>query len=208
MIHVDAQPEPEDFDQLVRQPGQAFLALNQHPNSRTWATHSYWTRVLGQLHDSYRGICAYSCHWIPYDTGGATVEHFLPKNLHPQRAYEWTNYRLVCLTLNNLKGVREDILDPFIVQPGWFVIDFPSLIVRPGPDVDDVLANRIWTTITCLGLNRRDTCWKSRRRYVEAYCLDNISFEHLLSEAPFIALELERQDLVTGIREIMVFDQP
>lgn len=203
MIHVEPQPEPEDFDQLVRRPGTAFLLKNPKPTSKKWRSNSYWRKMLGQLHDGYDGICAYSCHWIPYDTGADTVEHFLPKARFPEQAYEWTNYRLVCQTLNSLKGIREDLLDPFIVQPGWFVIDFPSLIVKPAANLDEVLAQRISTTITCLGINRRDTCWKSRRRYVEVYCLGRITFEHLQHEAPFIASELARQDLVTGIKEIM-----
>jgi len=39
--------------------------------------------------------------------------------------------------------------------------------------------------------------------YIRAYCLRQITFEYLLSDAPFIASELMRQNLVESIREIM-----
>ena len=88
MIHVEPQPEPKKFDVLVRRPGHKYLTSKPTLNSKEWERHSYWRKILPELHSSYRGICAYSCHWIPYDTGADTVEHFLPKDRHPQQAYE------------------------------------------------------------------------------------------------------------------------
>ena len=35
-----------------------------------------------------------------------------------------SNYRLVCGTLNSRKGTFE-VLDPFMIEDGWFEIDFP-----------------------------------------------------------------------------------
>src|SRR5262249_18958609 len=93
MMHVDPQPEPDTFDASVRHPGRMYLTSNPTPSSKEWSQHSYWRKILPDLHSSYRGICAYSCHWIPYDTGADTVEHFLPKDKCPQQAYEWSNYR-------------------------------------------------------------------------------------------------------------------
>src|SRR2546427_329692 len=125
MKHIDRQPEPVNFNARVRIPGRRYLNHTPAPTSKEFAAHSFWRRILSELHDAYSGICAYSCHWIPYDTGADTVEHFLAKNTHPTQAYEWTNYRLVCATLNGRKGIHADVLDPFHVQNGWFVIDFP-----------------------------------------------------------------------------------
>ena len=159
------------------------------------------------MHNSYKGICAYSCHWIPYDTGADTVEHFFPKDTYPQRAYEWSNYRLVCSTLNGRKGIREDILDPFQIQNGWFVIDFPSLLVKPSKEIDEAMNLNVKVTINSLGLNDEDTCLKSRERYIKDYCQERITFEYLCDDAPFIALELERQGIVNSIKEIMGYGQ-
>ena len=110
MIHIDQREEPADFDNLVRRKGQRFLLLNPHPTSKQWRNRRYWRDIASELHDTYDGICAYSCHWIPYDTGTDTVEHFRPKALFPEDAYEWRNYRLVCATLNGRKGLHEDVL--------------------------------------------------------------------------------------------------
>ena len=67
----------------------------------------------------------------------------------------------------------------------------------------NVEAQSVRNTIARLGLNDEDTCLKSRERYIKHYCLDMIDFRHLLSEAPFIAKELQRQNLVESIKEIM-----
>lgn len=207
MIHIDPQPEPETFDTLVRQPGQRFLARTPNPTRKQWDSHSYWRKTLALLHDLYGGICAYSCHWIPYDTGADTVEHFLPKSTYPQQAYEWGNYRLVCATLNSRKRIFEDILDPFDIQNAWFVIDFPSLQIKPALGLDSVLTGSIQDTIDRLRLNDEGTCLKSREAYIKDYCLGCITFTYLRRKSPFIALELERQNLVTEIKDMMSYDE-
>jgi hypothetical protein len=204
MIHVDLKDEPEKFEARVRKCGRRFLARCPNPTSRQWRDHAYWTEVGKELHSVYGGICAYSCHWIAYDTGWRTVEHYLPKDINPDLAYEWNNYRLVCGVLNGRKGTRQ-VLDPFLVQNGWFIIDFPSLLVLPSRELGNELYEQVVRTCEILGLNDEDTCMKSRAKYVEDYCKYKITFDHLACEAPFIAQELERQGLVETIREIMIY---
>jgi len=202
MIHVDPRPEPAAFDVRVRQRGQRFLEGHPRPTAKQWRNHSYWREIGSQLHDAYSGICAYSCHWVPYDTGADTVEHFRPKDTYPTDAYEWGNYRLVCATLNGRKGVHEDVLDPFLVEEGWFVIDFPSMLVSPNPHLDSTIRQRIQATIDRLGLNDEGTCLKSRVKWLSDYCGPNgIPFEYLRRHAPFIAAELERQGLAATVCE-------
>ncbi|HEX8070836.1 MAG TPA: hypothetical protein VF546_12845 [Pyrinomonadaceae bacterium] len=206
MMHIDPRPEPDIFNARVRVPGLKYLAANPRPTTGEFNNHSYWRRILQNLHDAYRGICAYSCHWIPYDTGADTVEHFLPKDIHPNQAYEWDNYRLVCATLNGRKGTFGDVLDPFHIEDGWFVLDFPSLQVKPADGLDDTLTAQVWATITRLKLNHDGTCLKARERYVKNYCKGCITMEFLWEEAPFIAYELERQGLVATINDIMGYN--
>jgi hypothetical protein len=203
MIHVDPQPEPPVFAIRVRRPGRRFLRNYPHPTSKQFASHSYWRGILDLLHEAYNGICAYSCHWIPYDTGCDTVEHFLPKTRHPRQAYEWSNYRLVCGTLNGRKGERRDVLDPFLINNGDFILKFPSLMVDPSPNLSKRMQARVSRTITRLGLNDEGTCLKSRVKWVSDYCDDHITFEHLRIHAPFIALELERQNLTAHVKAMM-----
>ena len=113
MILVREQSEPSNFAEKVRRRGQDFLAKNPRPSAKQLADQPYWRDAAKQLYDAYDGICAYTCHWIAFDTGSRTVEHFVPKVVAPDLAYEWSNFRLVCGRLNSRKGRHQDVLDPF-----------------------------------------------------------------------------------------------
>jgi hypothetical protein len=99
VIPIKPQPEPDDFDQKVRQPGLAFLSKVPNPKTKEW--RDYWVKSLPDLYKSYNKICAYSAQWISRPEGNPTVDHFLPKSAKPELAYEWHNFRLACLTLNH-----------------------------------------------------------------------------------------------------------
>jgi len=202
MMHVDPKPEPVDFDSGVRAPGNQFLAATPNPTTEQWASRDYWTRVGGEMHKCYSGICMYSCHWIPYDTGSRTIEHFKPKNAYPSEAYEWSNYRLVCGTLNGRKSKHEDVLDPFVVKNGMFVIAFTSMLVKPSRSNSITSSDRaaVQATIDRLGLNDEGTCLKARCNFVNLYCQGHVDFEYLEKDAPFIAHELKRQGLKSKIK--------
>lgn len=212
MIHVNEQPEPDRFDADVRQPGHAFLATTRTPTKEQWKSHSYWRRVKEELYTAYDHICSYSCHWIPADTGFRTCEHFVAKEPHPELAYEWSNYRLVCGTLNGRKGNRENVLDPFRVQDGWFVIRFPSLIVCPDHNLPSELVQRVLATIQALQLNDEGTCLKARSDWLREYCSlwrrtsADVAMRFLQKRAPFLSRELQRHQLVDRIAEIMGSD--
>jgi hypothetical protein len=204
MIHIDQMEEPGKFNTRVRQRGRRFLNTTPHPTSSQWRSHRYWTEVGSALHEAYRGICAYSCHWIPFDTGADTVEHFRPKDIYPQSAYEWNNYRLVCATLNGRKGVHEDVLDPFVIPSGWFVIDFPSMLVKPNSALEVSDSQSVQASIRRLGLNDEGTCLKSRVKWLRDYCSNDIPLTYLRRHAPFIVAELERQNLLATIRDVFI----
>lgn len=200
MIHVEPQPEPSKFEELVRQPGRKFLSLCPKPKGKQWKT--FWTKILPDLHAAYGGICSYSCHFIQHDTGWRTVEHFRSKDDYPSEAYEWINYRLVCGVLNGRKGKRI-VLDPFEIEDGWFVMEFPSLLVKPARDLDEARKKDVSSSCEILGLNDEGSCMNSRQKYVEDYCKGRINFDHLRRNAPFIAAELQRQNLIEEIKNIM-----
>lgn len=200
------KPEPANFEELVRTPGNAFLAVNPEPTQKQWNTHSFWRNVLTEFRRLYGGICAYSCHWIAPDTGAKTVEHFIPKHEVPAKAYEWDNYRLVCSLLNSRKQISTDTLDPFEVEDGWFVIDFPSLLVKPATGLDEALRVKVRQTITRLKLNDEASCLENRAKYVMDYCVGGVPFSHLQKEAPFLAKELQRRHLVHEIKNMMVYE--
>jgi hypothetical protein len=203
MMHVNRAPAPEHFARLVGNPGGAFLRSTPKPTEAQWRNHAYWSRVQCDLYDAYDGICNFSCHWIPRVTGSITVEHYKPKSKYPNKAYVWSNFRLMCGPLNGRKGDYEDVLDPFRVTDGTFIIEFPSLLVKPAPNLTRYMAGRVMATIARLQLNDEGTCIKARERYVKQYCQGLIDFAHVAREAPFIAYELTRQGLEDAIKGIM-----
>lgn len=194
MIPVQKQPTPADFVERVGRPGRTFLAKCSQPRTNDWKHHAYWTKIEGELYRAYSGICAYSCLWIPHVTGARTVEHFKPKSRYPHEAYNWDNYRLVCSRLNGRKRNCEDVLDPFTLQDGWFVIDFPSLMLFPSKHLSQEETLQVKKTIKRLKLND-DECIDGRKVWVRDYVMGEITFTHLEKHAPFIALELTRQGL-------------
>jgi hypothetical protein len=207
MMHIDLKPEPADFQQKVGNPGRAFLQSTPQP--KNWKHKEYWTEVLNDLYECYNGVCAYSAHWIPPDCGATTVDHFRPKKLAPELAYEWSNYRLCSLAMNRNKGTSEGIIDPCEVQAGWFKMDFPSLLVLAGDSLTDSDAQRVDRTINCLKLNAEPSI-KARYGFLCDYMANHRDFYSLSHNAPFLASELERQGIADNdaIKKIMSYDDP
>ena len=114
-----------------------------------------------------------------------------PRSRAWNNVYEWNNYRLASTRLNSRKADFEDVLDPFEVQNGWFVLDLVGFQVLPAHNLDEATRSQIQDTIDRLGLNdfRSD-----RERDAENYWAGEVSFNVLLEESPFVAMELQRQN--------------
>lgn len=192
VIPVEPKPEPPDFDQKVRIPGMQYLRDN--PNPTSWDNKEYWRECLLELYSTYNRICAYSAHWIPRDTGLATVDHFIPKSVNASMAYEWDNYRLSSHRMNSRKREYQDVLDPFEIKEQTFVIDFLTLEIKP---IDSMNANMIYkadNTIKRLKLN--DTlCVESRIDWLEPFTKEKYGFDFLEEKAPLLAYEIKRQKI-------------
>ena len=206
MIPVACQPEPDDFDELVRTPGKKFLKKlsNSKPKSRQWEKQNHWKHSLPHLYKAYNGMCAYIARWIPRGDN-PNVDHFIPKSVRSDLAYEWSNYRLACPLINTLKKDFQDILDPFTIDNDWFFLDFPSLLMRPNPGLPNQVQQQIWTTIRRLKLNESPFV-EDRSDWLEPYCRGIENFSALKRYASFIAYELERQGLVESIKTIMAYE--
>ena len=193
MIRVEPAPEPDSFAAAVRQPGARLLAQRaeeQRLGQPVTMLEPYWTRCLGDLMTVYRRICAYSCFHIHPVTGARSVDHFAAKSTDPALAYEWTNYRLVCARLNSRKGVFADVLDPFEIETGWFVLDFISFWVWPNRHLRIDHA-AVQATIDRLGLNKPPLP-STRAEDFERYEQGG-SWAYLAEFSPFVAAEIERQ---------------
>lgn len=194
MIKVRLAVEPKNFVELVQKPGKKFIATNPEPTQKQWKQNNYWVRIAKDIHRTYSGVCAYYCQYIPKVTGSKTIEHFKPKSKHPNQAYIWSNYRLVCGMMNGRKGNNEDVLDPFDIEDDWFIINFNTYMVEPSELVDTQTKSRIDKTIRRLNLND-DECVEGRMEALERFA-DRGDIKYLDFWVPFIAKELRRQELV------------
>ena len=199
MIPVPRQPEPNDFDRLVRKPGMEFLRTTPIPSNKDWKHNRYWKDASAELYTAYKGICSYSGEWI---SRPGSVDHFIPKRRNPKLAYEWDNYRLSSPKLNNYKGDKEGIADPFVIRSGWFTLDFPSCLIKPGIGLSSAEKRLVQYTIDVLKLNDDDDLVQNRCNILVYYALDDVSFKYLRDHYPFIAAELERQGIVITVKEM------
>ena len=117
----------------------------------------------------------------------------------------------------HIKGwVSEKHLLPHDILP-----DAIAVIVFFIPFIDDIVAsnlpgrnasyewgetyiktNQVIATINRLKLNKESDT-ESRLRWIRDFCDEHIDFNFLKRNAPFIAYELQRQDLVDKIKSIM-----
>ncbi|MDQ0122056.1 hypothetical protein J2W17_001001 [Pseudomonas lini] len=161
IFKVERADEPQNFDVNVRQPGlraiaelvgEADLPKRAGRPRKVVAQArdaipadkfpAIWTEALPELMEAYNRLCAYVCIYIEPVTGGASVDHMLPKSLAWQDVYEWHNYRLACTLMNARKNNYENVLDPFEVEDGWFRLKLTGYQVIPGIDLDPAIHAR------------------------------------------------------------------
>ncbi|CAK8722535.1 MAG: TIGR02646 family protein [Candidatus Electronema aureum] len=199
MIPVLEQSEPADFDAKVRQKGLAFLrkkgiALDQPlPDKADIAP--YWRDCLDDLHSLYHGCCAYLAIFIERVTGDASVDHFIAKSKQADLAYEWSNYRLACLTMNSRKRNYDDVLDPFSVQSGWFHLELVSGRIYPNSNLPSNTKKQIEETIERLHLDDAGNREIRSRHYYE-YAAKGYPTDYLKTRSPFVYTEALRQGLL------------
>lgn len=199
MIHVDPQPEYPEFDLEVRTPGLRFLEMTPCPSSRDFNRHNYWNKARKHLHRSYSGLCAYTSLYLE---DSDSVDHFLPKTKYPHLAYEWDNYRLARQKVNFNKGSSEQVLDPFTIQNGWFVMDCPSCLITPGPGLDSDTKTQVENTIGVLKLNADDGLVQERCDWLVSLAKDEITLDFLRRRYPFLASEITRQGIEQDLKTV------
>lgn len=199
MIPVAPQAEPESFDERVRQPGLRWLVANEVPLEARLEPgtkiHPYWREVMDDLHERYQGICAYLCVFVERCTGGVSTDHFVPKSRRAGLAYEWSNYRLACSTMNSRKRDFEDVLDPFTLTLDTFRLELVTGRIHPNPHLESDDAENARSTIDRLGLDD-PICRQMRARRFLHYIERQISQEHLRRTSPLVWLEAHRQGLL------------
>src|SRR5438876_6070605 len=85
-----------------------------------------------------------------------------------------------------------------------FFLDFPSLLVIANPVLTEKEKKSVEETRDRLKLND-DRYVNVRSRWMELYCNEDLTFSGLKRNAPFIAYELERQNLIDEIKNRMIY---
>lgn len=116
----------------------------------------------------------------------------MPKVINSSLAYEWTNFRLCRVRLNNLKDNFQDVMDPFTL-PDCFAIQFSTFLIVPVPGIGQSIADQVTATINRLRLNVDNDYVQERIGAVREYCLDRVDLVSLSQKYPFIANQIVRQ---------------
>ena len=195
-------PEPADFDAKVRQRGLDYLrsqdiALNG-PVLLNVKLPDYWRASLDELYSSYDGICAYLAIHFERITGAGSVDHFAAKSKFAGQAYEWTNYRLACSRMNSRKNHYNDVLDPFLVQDGWFRLELISGRIYANSDLDPETLQAVTDTINRLKLDDAG-CREVRSRHYFDYLQGDFTADFLRRRSPFVWYEASRQGLLKNV---------
>lgn len=199
MMPVAAQPEPASFDAEVRQKGLAHLNMKGFPLGQPLPTKAeiepYWRACLTDLHQAYGGICAYLGVFFERVMGGGSVDHFIAKSTSAGLAYEWSNYRLACSTMNSRKREYSDVLDPFFLAPDLFRLQLSTGHIHPNPGLDAVPMRLVEETIERLGLDDSQ-CRELRGRWYQDYLEHQLPANYLKEKSPFVWSEANRQGLL------------
>lgn len=193
MIRVTLQAEPALFDVKVRKRGQTFLDTHPRPTKRDWEKHRYWKEASEDLYSAYGGICAYTGVWFSKTQTSVSVDHFMPKSVYPHLAYEWRNFRLTTQKVNEAKAAEMGLVDPFLVASGWFVLDLPSCLIKPGVSLEPSQRASIEFTIQQLKLNDDDEYVQYRCDIIMSYAVGEITQAYMWKKFPYIAHEISRQ---------------
>jgi uncharacterized protein (TIGR02646 family) len=198
VITVTMQNAPSRYAAIVQARGARFLAQTPHPSPKEWKRHAYWRSIHDDLYNLYGGICMYCASWSARTPIGSkvdhtSVDHFVPKSVAPQRAYEWTNFRLCRSRLNHRKANFQDVLDPFLVRTEWFTLQFTTFLIVPTPGLASTITTQVQATISRLQLNMDTDYVNERVAVVREYSLNKVTFPTLRSKYPFIADQMERQ---------------
>lgn len=181
-------PEPKDFDAKCRKKGSKWLV--DHPGSRR--PKDYWSPFRGDLSTGFGDRCGFGAMWIP----SGTVDHFISCNEDESQAYEWTNYRFVDGWMNSAKSKKKskDILDPFLVEDGWFEILLPSMQLALSPFIPDAIRALAEATIHALPLRDDERVIRVRREWYRMYEDGDLTLSGLRAKAPLIAAAVEKRD--------------
>lgn len=172
--------KPRNFTRDCETPGKAWE--HAHPNSNKFP--ALWQKFQPELADGFHDRCGW---WAMRIADGA-VDHYLSKTKHRKRAYLWTNYRYISPSVNSSKGTHDKkVLDPFKIQPGWFEVQLPSMLLRRTALVPPAFQAKADFTLKQLRLVSGHKVRRNRRAWYEDYKKGLITQAGLAAYAPLVA---------------------
>jgi hypothetical protein len=201
VIPFAPQAEPATFDAVCRIPGNNWLAANPDYKDRPSPKNrprDYWSNFELDLCIAFNGMCGWCAMRIM--TKGE-VDHFIPVATLKQTgqdhlAYEWSNFRYIEGWINQ-KKLNSSVLDPFVVQDGWFEIALPSLQLLPTHKIPEHHLTLALFTLKRLGLQNHEVIVRYRQNWFDLYIRNELNLDGLRKQAPLIAEAVER-DLLAG----------
>lgn len=192
MIGVRPRPEPPDFDEKVRSPGQRWLASGSSARPP-----GYWREATDDLRRAFEDRCGYTAMWL---ASPGTVDHFVSGDEDPNLLYEWANLRYAAAWINSRKGALRaaEVLDPFEVGEGWFEIKLPSCELVLTERCPEEHRARAETMLVRLGLGKSEHVVEYRREWYRMYQEGEITLDGLERKAPLIARAIRKSQAIVG----------
>lgn len=193
MIPFTLQDEPPTFEAECRTPGKRWLAENpQYDRPK-----DLWTKFEPELRAAFNEMCG----WAAMHIMRGQVDHFTPiatlkKKGQDELAYDWKNFRYIEGWINQ-KKLSAQVLDPFVVQDGWFEISLPSLQLLPTEKIPAEFLELALFTLKRLGLRDHEVVVRYRKGWFDLYRQNKLTLNGLQQRAPLIAAAVER-DLKDG----------
>jgi uncharacterized protein (TIGR02646 family) len=198
MIPVVLAHEPDRFNEWVRKPGREWLDKNSielnDPLPKKKHLPPFWRHLNKELWDAYGGVCAYLAIYFEWPSGAASTDHFVPKSLRPDLAYEWSNFRLSCLAPNRLKNKFTDVIDPMVLAANTFELNLVTGEIRPNNSLLAMQMQDAKKTIKRLKLDSPEHN-NMRQRHYNQY-LRHKDAQTLRELSPFVWYEADRQGLL------------
>ena len=122
------------------------------PEKEAALKHYRHDDIRNTLKESSFHKCAF-CEGIPAETGFAEVEHFYPKSIYMDKAFEWTNLLYSCKACNNKKfnhdTQKQPIINPYDLDPRD-CFTYIDIIIEPKAGASHDIAKK---TIDVCGLS-------------------------------------------------------
>jgi hypothetical protein len=162
-----------------------------------------WRPMTQLLADGFNDRCGYSAMWIR----GGTVDHYLSRSTHPERTYEWDNYRFASGEMNSRKGTWNDrVLDPFEIEDGWFEILLPSLeLVMVEARIPAHQRDRARFTLKKLRLQDDDAIIEQRQAWYDEFLNGEVTLSWLFRKAPLIGKAVQCR--LEGLEPVTIADE-